>query len=238
MEQFYNVFRSIYLYIFEYERLIKGLNSNQFINTTIDIAVSDPMNCALLAEGLFQYGIMMLILDIKIPGPVREGIIVSYFRYRGKSAIPNMNDVIKICGSTNISKNSNAKNPEYPVDLFARYQVNQTIVSHVINRIKDNDIYQQMKAYPSGSHRTVALANQGSLLYILLFFYPVILRDRNEDMRDIVNKHFCDNWFISYFQGYTADLFESWKKFRAAIQALERIITIEKVKEQIGRAHV
>lgn len=226
LEQFYVLFRSIYKYISDYHKLIQELNSKKFINVTVETAVASQSNCALLAEGFAQYGVMMLILDTVLPGSVREGIIVSYYRYRGKSAIQNMNDIIKICASTGGAK-------EYPVEYFGRYPIDAKIVRAIVLRIKDDDMYQQMKAYPSGSHRTVALSNQASLLYVLLFFLPNILREGTEDMRDIVNKHFGDNWVITYFQGFTVDLFESWKKFKAASNALERIITMEKVKELV-----
>jgi len=237
LEQFYLLFRSIYHYINDYKKLINELNSGKFINIDIKNAVSSQSSCALLAEGLAQYGVMLLILDIIIPGPVREGIIVSYYRYRGKSAIQNMNDIIKICANTTVAtgKGIPAKPPEYPVEYFARYKINQEIVKSIVHRIKDDDMYQQMNAYPSGNHRTVAFSNQASLLYILLFFIPSMLRNETDDLRDIVNKHFGDNWVITYFQGFIVDLFESWKKFKGANAVLERTITVEKVKELVTR---
>ena len=34
------------------------------------------------AEGLFLYGSMLLIIDIRIPGAIRERMLVSYHRYQ------------------------------------------------------------------------------------------------------------------------------------------------------------
>ena len=39
-------------------------------------------------------------------------------------------------------------------------------------------------------------------------------------MREIVDKHFSDNWIISYYLGYTADLSSAWSVFPAAASAL------------------
>ena len=82
--------------------MIYELNNKQFINITVDAAVSSQHSCGLLAEGFYQYGIMLILMDNLIPGYIREAIIVSYYRYHGRSAIANMSDIIKICGTTDI----------------------------------------------------------------------------------------------------------------------------------------
>jgi len=45
------------------------------------------------------------------------------------------------------------------------------------------------------------------MLVILLFFVPQILSNNNDDMKDIANKYFYDNWNVSLFQGFTQDIF-------------------------------
>jgi WASH complex subunit strumpellin len=39
-------------------------------------------------------------------------------------------------------------------------------------------------------------------------------------MREIVDKHFYDNWVIPYYLGYTIDLSEWWDRYKAANNAL------------------
>eukprot|EP00826_Nyctotherus_ovalis_P040423 TRINITY_DN3988_c0_g1_i6.p1 TRINITY_DN3988_c0_g1~~TRINITY_DN3988_c0_g1_i6.p1 ORF type:complete len:1019 (+),score=284.58 TRINITY_DN3988_c0_g1_i6:503-3559(+) len=185
----------------------------------------------LLAEGLAQYGTMLLILEELLPGPVRESIIVSYYRYNGKSAISDMSNVVKLCATNSALKEE--KRADYIIEVFARFPIDQRIIIGIIEHIKNEDIYNQMKAYPDSQQKTTALASQASLLYVLLYFVPSILQDNADMMRDIVNKHFSDNWIISYFQGFTVDLFEAWRKFKAAAGALNKIITSERVKELI-----
>ena len=231
ISRFYTLFRSIYIYIADYDKLLKQLNSKQFINYTLETALTSSNSRVLLAEGLYQFGLMMLILDLTIPGPVRESIIVSHYRYKGGAGIQNMDEVIKLCGASSLSNRPDKVQKDYPVELFNRHPVDQRVVSAIIDHVKEEDIYQQTKAYPSIEHKGVAFANQAAILYVLLFFVPSILQDNSEMMRDIANKHFADNWVISYFQGFTVDLFEAWKNFPAAFQALNRVITIDRVKE-------
>lgn len=42
----------------------------------------------------------------------------------------------------------------------------------MISAIKDDDIYRQMAAYPQAKYRSFALANQASMIFVLLFFMP------------------------------------------------------------------
>ena len=68
----------------------------------------------------------------------------------------------------------------------------------VIGRLRSDDIYNQIKAYPLPEHRSTALATQASMLYILLYFEPEILYNQPAKMREIVDKHFPDNWVNEY----------------------------------------
>jgi WASH complex subunit strumpellin len=48
-------------------------------------------------------------------------------------------------------------------------------VLKLILAIKDGDIYNEVPAYPNPDHRSFALANQASMLYVTLFFTPEFL---------------------------------------------------------------
>ena len=52
----------------------------------------------------------------------------------------------------------------------------------------------KISAYPLPEHRSTALATQASMLYIILYFAPDILHNQQAKMREIVDKHFPDNW--------------------------------------------
>jgi WASH complex subunit strumpellin len=64
----------------------------------------------------------------------------------------------------------------------------------------------------------------------LLSFCPKILEKENAKMREIVDKHFPDNWVIPIYQGHLVDVTEYWRLFPAAQKALSNNIVIENVK--------
>lgn len=80
---------------------------------------------------------------------------------------------------------------------FRRTQLNEKLVDIVIGRLRSDDIYNQIAAYPFPEHRTTALAAQAAMLYVCLFFQPNILNNQTAKMRNIVDKYFPDNWVTS-----------------------------------------
>lgn len=188
----------------------------------------------LLCESIYLYGVMLLIVDRLILGSIRERMIVSYYRYKGQSTIQNFENLVNLFKSTEYvyTNNVTEKKPKrYPVDYFARIKIDHDIVKLIVGIIKDNDIYEMITAYPSPEHRSQALSSQASLIFTLLFFIPEYLEMENAKMREIVDKSFSDNWVLSIYMGYTADILEYWKEFKAAKSALEITINQDTVKE-------
>ena len=75
-----------------------------------------------------------------------------------------------------------------------RVQLNPEYVDMVIGRLRSDDLYNQIAAYPQPEHRSTALATQASMLYVIIYFQPDILYSQQAKMREIVDKHFPDNW--------------------------------------------
>lgn len=88
----------------------------------------------------------------------------------------------------------------------------------------------QVAAYPSPEHRSTALANQASMLYICLFFTPATLHSQTGKMREIMDKYFPDNWVISYYMGKTVNLVDSWDSYKAAKQALNNTLEVRRAQ--------
>lgn len=76
----------------------------------------------------------------------------------------------------------------------SRVPVNREFVNMIIGRLRSDDVYNQISAFPFPEHRSTALATQASMLYIILYFEPEILHHQQAKMREIVDKHFPDNW--------------------------------------------
>ena len=86
----------------------------------------------------------------------------------------------------------------YCLFCASRIPIRKAFVSMVIGRLRSDDIYNQVSAYPLPEHRSTALATQASMLYVILYFAPDILHVQHAKMREIVDKHFPDNWVCSF----------------------------------------
>jgi len=56
-------------------------------------------------------------------------------------------------------------------------------------------------------------------------------------MREIVDKHFPDNWVIPIYQGYLVDVSEYWNQYTAAARALQNNMYIENIQEIAAKHH-
>ena len=54
------------------------------------------------------------------------------------------------------------------------------------------------------------------MLFISLFFLPQLLKKERATMREIVDKHFPDNWVIQVYMGTWADLQVQWAPYDSA----------------------
>jgi WASH complex subunit strumpellin len=104
-------------------------------------------------------------------------------------------------------------------------------VESVLGRLRSDDVYQSTQFWPSSEHRSNALANQASMIFVILFFAPDILHKQDTTMREIVDKHFADNWVIAYYMGYTIDLSMYWEPYKAAKVAIGNTCKPQFVKE-------
>jgi WASH complex subunit strumpellin len=79
-------------------------------------------------------------------------------------------------------------------DVCSRIEINKTFINMALGRLRSDDLYNQIVAYPLPEQRSTALATQASMLYVILYFAPDILHTQQAVMREIVDKYFPDNW--------------------------------------------
>eukprot|EP01100_Stratorugosa_tubuloviscum_P013540 TRINITY_DN682_c0_g1_i1.p1 TRINITY_DN682_c0_g1~~TRINITY_DN682_c0_g1_i1.p1 ORF type:complete len:1155 (-),score=441.79 TRINITY_DN682_c0_g1_i1:57-3521(-) len=234
LKRFYLLFESIYKYIIDLIKFLEELDQGVFIQLTLESVIMDQDGKQLLCESLYLYGVMLILLDERIEGSVRERILISYLRYKGQSELPLIDEVCRLCGSTGYLPNQPGvpgKKPQnYPVDYFARISLPSNFIEMVVGRLRTDDIYNLTSAYPLPDHRSTALATQACMLYVILFFSPNTLQREQAVMREIVDKHFPDNWIISYYLGFTVDLSVAWLPFKAAVQALDNSTSLQNVE--------
>uniref|UniRef100_A0A8C2PJP0 WASH complex subunit 5 n=1 Tax=Capra hircus TaxID=9925 RepID=A0A8C2PJP0_CAPHI len=236
--RFYLAFQSVHKYIVDLNRYLDDLNEGVYIQQTLETVLLNEDGKQLLCEALYLYGVMLLVIDQKIEGETRERMLVSYYRYSAarSSADSNMDDICKLLRSTGYSSQPGAKRPpNYPESYFQRVPINETFISMVIGRLRSDDIYNQVSAYPLPEHRSTALANQAAMLYVILYFEPSILHTHQAKMREIVDKYFPDNWVISIYMGITVNLADAWEPYKAAKTALNNTLDLSNVREQASR---
>ncbi|KAM6457749.1 WASH complex subunit 5 [Liasis olivaceus] len=238
LTRFYLAFQSVHKYIVDLNRYLDDLSEGIYIQQTLETVLLNEDGKQLLCEALYLYGVMLLVIDQKIEGEVRERMLVSYYRYSAaRSADSNMDDICKLLRSTGYSSQPGAKRPaNYPESYFSRVPINEPFISMVIGRLRSDDIYNQVSAYPLPEHRSTALATQAAMLYVTLYFDPSILHTQQAKMREIVDKYFPDNWVISIYMGISVNLTEAWEPYKAAKTALNYTLDLSNVKEQASRA--
>uniref|UniRef100_A0A8C2WYS4 WASH complex subunit 5 n=1 Tax=Cyclopterus lumpus TaxID=8103 RepID=A0A8C2WYS4_CYCLU len=238
LSRFYLAFESVHKYIVDLNRYLDDLHEGVYIQQTLETVLLNEDGKQLLCEALYLYGVMLLVIDQKIEGEVRERMLVSYYRYSAarSSADSNLDDICKLLRSTCYSSQPGAKRPaNYPESYFQRVPISSTFISMVIGRLRSDDIYNQVSAYPLPEHRSTALANQAAMLYVCLYFSPSILHTQQAKMREIVDKYFPDNWVISIYMGITVNLVEAWEPYKAAKTALNYTLESANIKEQASR---
>ena len=240
IERFFSLFDSIYQYITDWKTFIEQVNMGKFVQYTIDTILANKEIRPLFCESIFSAGVMLLLVDRLIPGPIREKLIVSYYRYKGQSTIPHHQDIFQLFASTGYSPPTSFSDPKdetrpkkYPMDYFKRCNLNVELIEKIVGTIKGNDIYDQQLAYPTNNeYQTVAFSQQASLLVVTLFFCPRLLDKDKKNMFDIVSKHFHDNCVVSFYMGYTIDINEYWKDFKEAKTALDFHMKTNILKER------
>ncbi|XP_072426885.1 WASH complex subunit 5 [Chiloscyllium punctatum] len=238
LTRFYLAFESVHKYIVDLNRFLDDLNEGVYIQQTLETVLLNEDGKQLLCEALYLYGVMLLVIDLKIEGEVRERMLVSYYRYSAarSSSDSNLDDICKLLRSTGYSLVAGAKRPpSYPESYFQRVPISSTFISMVVGRLRSDDIYNQVSAYPLPEHRSTALATQAAMLYVILYFEPSILHTQQAKMREIVDKYFPDNWVISIYMGITVNLIEAWEPYKAAKTALNYTLEQLNIKEQSSR---
>ncbi|RHY11218.1 hypothetical protein DYB36_005983 [Aphanomyces astaci] len=230
LDRFYQLFDSIYKYIQDFLAFCDQLEKGFFIQHNLANILLNTDGAQLLCEALYLYGVMLLLLDQRIPGPARERMVIAFFRNKGESALENIDEVCKLCRVTGFLPGS-PKPAQYPERYFKRFAPPKEVVSMVIGKLQTDDVYLQEPAFPHRDHRSTRLAAQASVLYVVLYFAPDILIHEKSTMREIVDRHFNDNFIITTYMGNVADLSLEWAPYPAARLALANTLEVSNLVE-------
>lgn len=198
LSRFYALFENVYRYIVDYNKYLGDLMEGFYIQHTLADVLLDTDGKQLMCEALYLLGVMLLTMDTKVPGPVRERLIVAHYRHKGESVTVPIVELAKLCRDTGFRPGEAAsKRPVgYPEEYFRRFPIPKEVVAMVLARLRSDDVYHQLRVYPAPEHQSFALSQQASVLYVCLFFSPRTLAEEKKEMREIVDKHFSDNWVV------------------------------------------
>jgi WASH complex subunit strumpellin len=234
LTRFYLAFESIHKYVSDVTRFLEDLEEGIYIQQSVDTVLLNQEGKQLLAEAVYLYGLMLLVVDLKFEGSVRERLLVAYVRYSSQKSYmeSNVDDVCKLLRSTGFVQGK-PRPAGYPETYFARFKLNPSVVSQIIGRLRTDDLYGQMAIFPLPEHRSHALSGQAAMLYVLLYFRADILHGESAVMREIVDKFFPDNWTVSVYMGsLIVNLSEAWDAYKAAKSALGNTLTPANIKQQ------
>jgi WASH complex subunit strumpellin len=135
LTRFYLAFESIHKYIMDLTRFLEDLEEGIYIQQNVDSILFNRDGKQLLVESIYLYGLMLLIVDIKFEGNIREKLLIAYVRYSAQKSYmeSNIDDVCKLLRSTGYSwKSMKPKPANYPESYFSRCQINPDIMNQVI----------------------------------------------------------------------------------------------------------
>lgn len=70
-------------------------------------------------EAVYLYGVMLLLVDLHFEGPLREKLLVSYYRYNVQhSSTTRVDDVCVLLRSTGFSASLTKRPANYPEGYF------------------------------------------------------------------------------------------------------------------------
>lgn len=99
--------------------------------------------------------------------------------------------------------------------------------------------YRQKTVYPAPEHRSAAFSQQASMVYVILHFTPDTMSRNRSLMREVVSKHFNDNWVVPLYMGRVVDLVVEWEPYPAAHEALQdEALRVRRISPHHTRPHV
>ncbi|EMD45557.1 strumpellin, putative [Entamoeba histolytica HM-3:IMSS] len=232
----FQVFESIYQYTKQVEEFYDKIIEGEYLQYNAETLLVDVEGKQLVCETLSFVVRLLLLLDILIPGIVRERILIFVLRHKRSNEFGDLDKIIPLVKRTEYIVGSSKKPSNYPDEYLKRIHVNDYIVQMAIGRMLSDDIYNTTKSFPLPDHRSSALSAQGSLLTMILFLSPQTLNNNISFMNEVVNKFFGDCWIVPIYIGHCIDLTFFWDSYKSARQALQRVVTPSHI-ENIWKGH-
>ncbi|CAN6248421.1 unnamed protein product [Urochloa humidicola] len=246
MQRFFSLLDGAVTYHEELRNYLNDLQEGLYVHCTLDHVLDNNCACQLLVESMALFGCMILLMEHKISGLLRERLLVAHLRYERCFSYPNLERICELCRQHAPSPATSASSGssvfcldiisiQKPEDLLRRFPFPETVVDAVITSLRNGDVYNNIRFYPDPQHRTTALSLQGGHLYVLLFYSDDLLH-RGLAMREIVDRFFKDNWVVPIFLHFSVDLLVSWDAYKEAKLSLVSCLSPTSIRD-IGLHH-
>uniref|UniRef100_A0A1B0D1J4 WASH complex subunit strumpellin n=1 Tax=Phlebotomus papatasi TaxID=29031 RepID=A0A1B0D1J4_PHLPP len=80
LTRFYLAFESVHQYIIDLKTFIQEVNDGIYIQQSLESILQDDEGKQLICESLYLYGVMLLVLDLHIPGVIRERLLAQILK--------------------------------------------------------------------------------------------------------------------------------------------------------------
>lgn len=249
VERFFLLFDGIVRYYKDLIRYLDNLQEGAYIQTTVESVLENEEGRQLLVEALQLHGLLLLLLEHRLPGTLREQLLVAHCRCRGSTDFANFDAICALCRCVPARESSRlaavtsllqgSPPPVLPTmlmisrpeELCARFPFPTRLMRSVISRLRTDDLYNQIRHYPDPEHRCAALGAQVACLYLLLNFTPETLQSDATVMKDVVDKFFQRWWVIPIYMGFTVDVSVAWDHCKAAKAALAATLAPQLVRD-------
>uniref|UniRef100_A0A7E5A2D2 DUF2428 domain-containing protein n=1 Tax=Panagrellus redivivus TaxID=6233 RepID=A0A7E5A2D2_PANRE len=155
---------------------------------------------SLKCEVLYLAGVVLLLLDSKFPGAVKERIFVAYYRSSVDLRSKHFELLVSLL----------RRRAEGFESCLSSVRIHRRFVEHVVTFLKNYTI-------SSGAELDVFTTDrQAAVLYVALYFHPDMLHSQSATMRQVVDKYFHDRWILPLHFELSANLIEKWAPFDAA----------------------
>lgn len=238
--KFHQLFHRIYSYQVDLVRFASELEKGYFVQHSVESVLLDTIGQRLLCEAVYIWGTMLILIELYLPGPVRERLIIAHHRYycdssKNRKSQSSLEDLCKLFSRTpdrtkNESQKYNQalspkKRPIVHEDLFTRFLLPSNLIKNVIGCLLSNDIYCRAPCFPNFDHRSNRLSNQSCMIFVVLYMDLNVLKEEGNKMRIVVDKFFYDNWRLTLYDGTVVDLSVEWNaRFPAANSAIGGLV--------------
>ncbi|KAF0924916.1 hypothetical protein E2562_014992 [Oryza meyeriana var. granulata] len=247
MQRFFAFLDAAVTYHEELCSYLNYLQEGLYVHCTLDGVLESNCACRLLTESMTLFGCMVLLMEHRIRGLLRERLLVAYLRYERCFNFPNLECICELCrrhvtapcstgtpGSSLYS--AEIISVQKPEVLLRRFQFPELVVDAVITCLRNGDVYNNIRFYPDPQHRTTALSLQGGHIYVLLFYSRDLLHN-GLAMREIVDRFFKDNWVVPIFLHFSVDLLVSWDAFKEAKSSLVSCLSATFIRDRCLNHH-